>query len=60
MKRFFPKNEPIFQFSGKVIPITNQRTDSHIGRGHGRATGRREAVPSQEGGQGQIFGPNMA
>ena len=26
---FFPKNEPTFLFSGNVIPITNQRTDSH-------------------------------
>ena len=23
------KNEPTFLFSGEVIPITNQRTDSH-------------------------------
>ena len=25
----FPKNEPTFLFLGEVIPITNQRTDSH-------------------------------
>ena len=25
----FPKDEPTFHFLGEVIPITNQRTDSH-------------------------------
>ena len=42
----FPKNEPTFLFLGEVIPITNQRTDSHpcIRLLHPMPTSRRQAV----------------